>query len=74
MSSSSEERSGRGQHDEGQGDEGMGVGDEDLPEDLVPGEDNPLAYPLDDDVSREELGMGTPGPVPDGGDDGDLED
>ena len=38
-----------------------GIGDEDLPEDLQPGEDNPLAEPLDPDdedtKSREELEM-----------------
>lgn len=68
MTNSSEERDEPSQHD----DRGPGIGDEDLPEELVPGEDNPLAEPLDDDVSREELGMGTPGPLPD--DDADLED
>src|SRR6476619_1474233 len=38
-----------------------GISDEQLPEDLQPGEDNPLAEPLDPDAeetkSREELGM-----------------
>ena len=68
MSSSSEERDERSQHD----DDPTGIGDEDLPEDLVPGDDNPLAYPLGDDVPREDLGLGTPGPMPE--DDEDLED
>lgn len=50
-----------------------GITDEDLPEDLVPGEDNPLAEPLDDEVDPGDLDM-------DGGkgaeqwDDEDLED
>ena len=38
-----------------------GISDDQLPEDLQPGEDNPLAEPLDPDAeetkSREELGM-----------------
>ena len=38
-----------------------GIADDQLPEDLQPGEDNPLAEPLDPDAeqtkSREELGM-----------------
>jgi hypothetical protein len=50
-----------------------GITDEDLPEDLVPSEDNPLAEPLDDEVDPGDLDM-------DGGkgaeqwDDEDLED
>ncbi|HYH35776.1 MAG TPA: hypothetical protein VD814_11545 [Nocardioides sp.] len=32
-----------------------GIRDEDLPEDLRPGDDNPLAEPLDDDVDQDEL-------------------
>jgi hypothetical protein len=32
-----------------------GIDDEQLPEDLQPGEDNPLAEPLDEDVDTEEL-------------------
>lgn len=63
MSNSSEER------DQSARGDGTGIGDEDLPEDVTPGEENPLAYPLDDDVSREDLGMDTPGPVPDGDED-----
>lgn len=39
-----------------------GIGDEQLPDDLQPGEDNPLAEPLDRDAEEtkdaEELGMG----------------
>ena len=38
-----------------------GIDDQDLPEDLQPGEDNPLAEPLDPDAEEtkdaEELGM-----------------
>lgn len=59
MTNSSEERG------DSAPDDHTGIADQCLPEDLVPGEENPLAYPLDDDVSREDLGMGTPGPLPD---------
>ena len=31
------------------------IRDEDLPEDLQPGEENPLAEPLDEDVDRDDL-------------------
>lgn len=41
--------------------DGTGVSDDDLPEDLQPGEDNPLAEPLDPEAEEtkdaEELGM-----------------
>ncbi len=33
------------------------IRDEDLPEDLQPGEDNPLAEPPDEDVDRDDLGV-----------------
>ena len=33
------------------------IRDEDLPEDLQPGEDNPLAEPPDEDVDRDALDM-----------------
>lgn len=36
----------------------QGIRDEDLPEDLQPGEENPLAEPLDDDVEVDDLDMG----------------
>lgn len=32
-----------------------GIRDEDLPEDLQPGEENPLAEPLEEDVDRDDL-------------------
>ena len=32
-----------------------GISDADLPEDLQPGEENPLAEPLDDDVDPDDL-------------------
>lgn len=35
--------------------ETAGIDDEQLPEDLQPGEDNPLAEPLDDDVDADGL-------------------
>jgi len=35
--------------------ETAGIDDEQLPEDLQPGEENPLAEPLDDDVDEDEL-------------------
>lgn len=38
--------------------EAGGIRDENLPEDLRPGEDNPLAEPLDDDVDPDDLDMG----------------
>lgn len=34
-----------------------GIQDEQLPEDLQPGEDNPLAEPLEDDVDPDELDL-----------------
>ncbi len=37
--------------------ESPGIRDEDLPEDLQPGEENPLAEPLDEDVDRDALDM-----------------
>lgn len=35
--------------------EPTGIDDDKLPEDLQPGEDNPLAEPLDEDVDEDEL-------------------
>ena len=35
--------------------ETAGIDDDQLPEDLQPGEDNPLAEPLADDVDEDEL-------------------
>lgn len=35
--------------------ETAGIDDEQLPEDLQPSEDNPLAEPLDDEVDEDEL-------------------
>jgi len=37
--------------------ESEGISDDKLPEDLQPGEDNPLAEPLDEDVEVEDLDM-----------------
>jgi hypothetical protein len=34
-----------------------GISDDQLPEDLQPGEDNPLAEPLDDEVDPGDLDM-----------------
>ncbi|MGY2702834.1 MULTISPECIES: hypothetical protein [unclassified Nocardioides] len=53
----------------------VGIEDEDLPEDLQPTDDNPLAQPLDDDAkSPEELDV-RGGKTPEGStdDDGDRE-
>ena len=36
----------------------QGITDDQLPEDLQPSEDNPLAEPLDDDVDTDDLDMG----------------
>ena len=35
-----------------------GISDDQLPEDLQPSEENPLAEPLDDDVETDDLDMG----------------
>lgn len=51
----------------------QGITDEQLPEDLQPGEDNPLAEPLDGDADPEDLDMGG-GRVPDEWDDELQED
>ncbi len=50
---SSEDRSGDTERDEQDGP--MSVPDEELPEDLRPSEDNPLAEPADDDVPDDLL-------------------
>lgn len=44
---------------ENSGEESTGIGDEQLPEDLRPTDDNPLAQPLDEDEAKpaEELDM-----------------
>lgn len=60
-------------------DEGPGISDDRLPEDLVPGEDNPLAEGLEDRETVEGLldGGKTADEMEadeDGGDDGDRED
>ena len=61
------------------GEETTGIDDEQLPEDLRPTDDNPLAQPLDEDeaTSPEELDMKggkTPDESPDEGDEGDSEE
>ncbi len=56
--------------------DGRGIGDEDLPEDLTPGEDNPLAEGLDDAETAGELDPGElldEGKQPDQWDDNDAE-
>ena len=53
--------------------ESEGISDDKLPEDLQPGEDNPLAEPLDEDVDVEDLDM-TGGKTPEGSDDEDSAD
>lgn len=50
-----------------------GISDEQLPDDLQPSEDNPLAEPLDEDVDPEDLDMDG-GRKPDQWDDEDVED
>lgn len=50
-----------------------GIPDEALPEDLQPGEDNPLAEPPDEDVDREDLDL-EGGKRPDESDDGASDD
>lgn len=56
-----------------------GVGDEDLPEDLRPTDDNPLAQPLDEDEAKspDELDMRggkTPEQSPEQSEEDDSED
>jgi hypothetical protein len=53
--------------------ETTGITDEQLPEDLVPGEDNPLAEPLPDGESMD-LGVPEPGEQRDAGTGSDDED
>lgn len=53
--------------------ESEGIADDKLPEDLQPGEDNPLAEPLDDDVDVEDLEMGG-GKTPEESDEEDSSD
>ena len=50
--------------------ESPGIRDEDLPEDLQPGEDNPLAEPPGEDVDRDALDM-EGGRTPEESDDAD---
>lgn len=57
--------------------EGRGISDEDLPEDLQPGEDNPLAEPLGDAETAGDLepgGLLDEGKKPDQWDEEELED
>ncbi len=52
-----------------------GIRDEDLPEDLQPGEDNPLAEPLDDDeVDPEDVDLEGGKTADQMGDDEDVDD
>ena len=52
----------------------QGISDDQLPEDLQPSEDNPLAEPLDeDDAETDELDM-QGGKTPEQSDDEELED
>ena len=53
--------------------ESEGISDDKLPEDLQPGEDNPLAEPLDEDVDVEDLEMDG-GKTPEESDDEDSSD
>jgi hypothetical protein len=57
--------------------EGRGISDADLPDDLRPGEDNPLAEPLADAETAGDLepgGLLDEGKKPDQWDDEELED
>lgn len=57
---------------ENQSEPTTGIDDEQLPEDLRPSEENPLAQPLDEDVDTEELDMdGGKGAEQDDDDQGD---
>jgi hypothetical protein len=57
------------------GNEPIGIEDEDLPEDLQPTDDNPLAQPLDEDEAKppEELDM-QGGKTPDESEESDEDD
>ncbi|MGH3346752.1 MAG: hypothetical protein ACRDO4_07200 [Nocardioides sp.] len=50
-----------------------GIRDEDLPEDLQPSEENPLAEPLDEDVDRDDLDV-QGGKTPEESDDEDSDE
>ncbi len=57
--------------------DGRGIGDEDLPDDLQPSDDNPLAEGLDDAETAGDLEPGElleEGKTPDQWDDDKLED
>jgi hypothetical protein len=43
--------------DQPQNDDVAGISDDQLPEDLRPSEDNPLARPLDEEDARDDLDM-----------------
>ena len=53
--------------------ESEGISDDQLPEDLQPSEENPLAEPLDDDVDVDDLDM-EGGKTPEESDDEDSSD
>jgi len=53
--------------------ETAGIDDEQLPEDLQPSDENPLAEPLDDDVDEDELDV-LGGKTAEEGDDGASDD
>lgn len=59
---------GESEHEATENDGPMSVSDDELPEDLRPSEDNPLAQPVDDDVPEDVLKDTA------GGSDGDSED
>jgi hypothetical protein len=51
-----------------------GITNEQLPEDLQPTDDNPLAQPLDDDVDPDDLPDGKLGDAAEGSEDGPAGD
>jgi hypothetical protein len=59
--------------DQPQADDAAGITDEQLPEDLRPSEDNPLAQPLDEDEALDDLDV-TGGKPAEQWDDEQLED
>ena len=58
---------------ENESEQTQGIDDDQLPEDLQPSEENPLAEPLEDDVDTDELDM-QGGKGAEEWDDEDLED
>ena len=53
--SSNEQTDGQGDQKGDQQEEGAGISDEQLPDELLPSEDNPLAEPLSDEEAPDDI-------------------